>query len=68
MSATTDRESSWQSVSCPDNLKACGCVRDGFYILGPLNQVVARYEPELGLASVLDALERYRTEQEKAQA
>jgi hypothetical protein len=65
MSATTERDSSWQAVSCPDNIKACGCVRDGWYVLGRLNQKVARYEPELGLASVFEALERYRKEQEE---
>ena len=33
----------WQSLQCRGDVTVCGTVAGGFYVLGSLNQVVARY-------------------------
>lgn len=61
MSTTTEADRyRWQAVTTPDGITVCGTPADGWWVLGPLNQVVARYRDD----DICAVLQRYRNEQE----
>lgn len=60
MTATAEAAlSGWQELSTEDGLRVVGCPGSGWFVLGRLNSVVARYPGELAICV---ALAMYREE------